>query len=128
MQRTYTSYTTMIHAIAFFTTGFASTTSHQAVVERQCRYDCLVALASFLELGHVQRPILILIHHAKDLLHALLRRVLVLGQFYHRAHHLVDGLDNRQHLVVADLPVAVDIVQLERPVELVLHLPPARHR
>ena len=38
------------------------------------------------------------------------------------ADHLVNGLDNLEHLVVADLAVAVNVVQLEGPVELVLHL------
>lgn len=41
-------------------------------------------------------------------------------------HHLVDGLDDAQHLVVANLAVAVNVVQLEGPVELVLHLAAAR--
>lgn len=39
-------------------------------------------------------------------------------------NHLVDSLDDRQHLFVADLSVAVDVVQLEGPVQLVLHLAP----
>jgi hypothetical protein len=41
-------------------------------------------------------------------------------------HHFIDGLDNGQHLVVADLAVAIDVVQLEGPVQLVLHLAPRR--
>jgi hypothetical protein len=36
--------------------------------------------------------------------------------------HLVNRLDNLQHFVVAYLAIAVDVVQLECPVELVLHL------
>lgn len=43
-------------------------------------------------------------------------------------HHLVDGLDDGQHLLVADLAVAVNVVQLKGPVQLVLHLAPRRHR
>lgn len=39
-------------------------------------------------------------------------------------YHLVDGLYNRQHLLIADLAVAVNVVQLEGPVELVFHLSP----
>lgn len=35
-------------------------------------------------------------------------------------HHFVDGLHDLQHLVVADLAVAVNVVQLEGPVELVV--------
>ena len=42
-------------------------------------------------------------------------------------YHLVDRLDNLEHLVVADLAVAINVVQLEGPVELVLHLAAARH-
>lgn len=40
-------------------------------------------------------------------------------------YHLVDRLDDSEHLVVADLAVAVDVVQLEGPVEFVFHLSPA---
>lgn len=43
-------------------------------------------------------------------------------------YHLVDRFDNGQHLVVRDLAVTVNIVQLERPVELVLHLAAGGHR
>lgn len=42
------------------------------------------------------------------------------------AYHFVDGFYDRQHLLVADLAIAVDIVQLERPVEFVLHFASAR--
>ena len=41
-------------------------------------------------------------------------------------YHLVDGFYDRQHLLVADLAVAIDVVQLEGPVELVLHLAATR--
>ena len=44
-----------------------------------------------------------------------------------RTYHLVDRLDNLQHLVVADLTVAVNVVELKGPVELVLHLAAARN-
>ena len=37
-------------------------------------------------------------------------------------YHLVDSLHNCQHLLVADLAVAVDIVELERPIKLIFHL------
>lgn len=43
-----------------------------------------------------------------------------------RAYHLVNSLHDLEHLVVADLAVAVNVVELERPVELVLHLAPGR--
>lgn len=45
---------------------------------------------------------------------------------YKNTNHLVNGLDNLEHLVVADLAVAVNVVQLEGPVQLVLHLAAAR--
>lgn len=44
-----------------------------------------------------------------------------------RWYHFVDGLDNLEHFVVADLAVSVNVVQLEGPVELVLHLAAARN-
>ena len=31
------------------------------------------------------------------------------------AHHLVDCLHDLEHLIVRDAPIAVDVVQLERP-------------
>ena len=37
-------------------------------------------------------------------------------------YHFVDGLYNGQHLLVAYLAVAINVVQLERPIQLVLHL------
>jgi hypothetical protein len=43
------------------------------------------------------------------------------------AYHLVDGFHNGKHLLVGDLAVAVNVVEVERPVELVLHLAAARH-
>ena len=79
-------------------------------------------VSTHLKLRHIQTPILILIHHPKNLPHPLLRRILIFRQFHHTPHHLVNRLDNRQHLVVGNLPVAVDVVELEGPVELVLHL------
>lgn len=42
-------------------------------------------------------------------------------------NHLVDSLNDRQHLFVADLSVAINVVQLEGPVQLVLHLAPTRY-
>lgn len=44
------------------------------------------------------------------------------GEYY----HLVNRLDNLEHFVVRDLAVAVNVVQLEGPVQLVLHLAAAR--
>lgn len=73
------------------------------------------------KLIQIQTAILILIHHLEDLLHALLRRVLILGQLDHTADHLVDGIDDRQHLLIRDLAVAVEVVQLKGPIQLILH-------
>jgi len=44
-----------------------------------------------------------------------------------RQYHLVYRLNNLQHLVIANLAVPVNIVQLKRPIELVLHLATARN-
>jgi hypothetical protein len=43
------------------------------------------------------------------------------------AYHLVDCLHDLQHLVVADLAIAINVVELEGPIQLVFHLPPRRH-
>ena len=37
-------------------------------------------------------------------------------------YHLVDSLDNLEHLVVANLAIAVNVIQLESPIQFVLHL------
>lgn len=42
-------------------------------------------------------------------------------------YHLIDRLDDLQHLVVTNLAVAVNVVELERPVELVLERSAGRH-
>ena len=44
-----------------------------------------------------------------------------------RTYHLVDCLNNLQHLLITNLAVSIDVIQLERPFELVLHLPTTRH-
>jgi hypothetical protein len=38
------------------------------------------------------------------------------------AYHFIDGLHDGQHLVVTDLAVAVNVVELKGPIQLVLHL------
>jgi hypothetical protein len=42
-------------------------------------------------------------------------------------YHLVDSLNDSQHFIVTNFAVSVDIVQLECPVQLILHLAPARY-
>ena len=39
------------------------------------------------------------------------------------AYHLVNRFYNLQHLIIADLAVTINIVQLERPIKFILHLP-----
>ena len=51
----------------------------------------------------------------------------VCGNWRWGTYHLVDRFNNLEHLIVANLPVSVYVVQLESPIELVLHLAPARH-
>lgn len=41
--------------------------------------------------------------------------ILVGGQLDHLSRHVIDRLDNLEHLVVRDQAVVVDVVQLERP-------------
>jgi len=43
-----------------------------------------------------------------------------------QTHHLIDRLDNPQHLFIRDPPIAIDIVQLKRPIQLILHLASTR--
>jgi len=45
----------------------------------------------------------------------LLGRILVLGKLDHLTGHLVNTPDDGQHLVVGDVPILVDVVQLESP-------------
>lgn len=40
----------------------------------------------------------------------------------HVTYHFVDGFHNLEHFVVGDLAVAVNVVELKGPVELILHL------
>ena len=42
--------------------------------------------------------------------------------------HLVNGLDDGQHLIVADLTIAIDVVQLKCPIQFILHLASRRDR
>lgn len=37
-------------------------------------------------------------------------------------YHLIDSFHNCQHLLVADLSITINVVQLESPIQLVLHL------
>ena len=42
-------------------------------------------------------------------------------------YHLIDRLDNRQHLIIANLSITINIIELEGPIKLILHLSPARN-
>lgn len=59
--------------------------------------------------------VVVQVHEGKDLVDALLGRVLVRRELDHLARHVVDRLDDLEHLVVRDEAVVVDVVQLERP-------------
>jgi len=43
-----------------------------------------------------------------------------------QTHHLINRLDNPQHLFIRDPSIAINIVQLKRPIQLILHLPATR--
>ena len=45
------------------------------------------------------------------------------GQFTLKTHHSVDCCDDLQHLSLGDVPVAVKVVHVEGPLQLVLELP-----
>lgn len=42
-------------------------------------------------------------------------------------YHLVNSFNNLEHFFIANLAIAIDIVELESPVELILHLAAARN-
>ena len=56
--------------------------------------------------------------YLEDALDVLARRVLVDARVGEAAHHVVDGADDVQHLVTADVAVAVDVVEAEDPLQL----------
>jgi len=92
-----------------------------------------------------------LVHLGKDLVHTLLGRVLIGGQLDHGAHHLVNGLNNAEHLIptepqvgkvqlqaragketslgvsLCDHAVVVKVVELEGPGELLLQVTAGGH-
>jgi len=96
--------------------------SYQPVVQREGRDDGLVPLAALLELGHVQASVFVLVHHPEDLPYSFFGGIFVFGEFDHGTNHFIDGLHDGQHLVVTDLAVAVNVVELKGPIQLVLHL------
>lgn len=57
--------------------------SDQAIIQRECRYYSLVSLAAFLEFGHIEASILVLIHHSEYLPDSLLGRIFVFWQLDH---------------------------------------------
>lgn len=44
-----------------------------------------------------------------------------------QTYHLVDSLNNSQHFLVTDLSITIDIIELECPIEFILHLATAGH-
>lgn len=44
-----------------------------------------------------------------------------------RTHHLVDGFDDSEHLFVTDLSIPIYVVELECPVEFILHFATTSH-
>lgn len=96
--------------------------SNQVLVQVEGGADCGIPLAALSELLERQFAVLVLVHHVEDLGDPLLRGVLVLWQLNHAADHLVDGVHDLEHLVVGDVPVVVDVVELEGPDEFLVHL------
>lgn len=43
-----------------------------------------------------------------------------------RTYHLVNRLNNSQHLLITDLSITIDIIQLKRPLQFILHVPSTR--
>lgn len=58
--------------------------------------------------------------HVKYSLHVFFGGVFVDHRFGESAHHLVDGRHNVCHLVLGDEAVAIDIVQIESPLQSLL--------
>jgi hypothetical protein len=119
---------------------------YQPIIQRQSADDRLIPLTPFLEFFHIQMAVLVLVHHAKDFLDSFFGRVFVFGEFDHGAdlqsisnhpfnpgntgkgaYHLIYSLHNSQHLIVTYLPIAINIVQLKRPIQFILHLAARRH-
>ena len=114
--------------------------SDQTVIKRKCRYYGLISLAPFLEFGHIKASVFVLIHHPEYLPYPLLGSIFVFWQLDHRtnlfskhqskfchalspgAYHLIYRFYDLQHLFIANLAIAIDIIELESPVQLVLHL------
>jgi hypothetical protein len=105
-------------------------------------HDGRILLRTLLELFIVQFGVLVQIHLSEQLVDSLQRhhvpsisvgssraernrtarspthlfgRILILGKLDHLTGHLVDTPDDGQHLVIGDVPILVDVVQLEGP-------------
>ena len=63
----------------------------------------------------------------KNLVSPFLWRALVFGHFHNRAHHLVDGPDDLQHLGSRDVTVAIKVVHAERPFQFLLEFSARGH-
>lgn len=61
-----------------------------------------------------------LLTYLEDSLHVVFGCVLVDGGLCVPAHHLVDGVDDVQHLLLGDDAVAVDVVEREGPLQPLL--------
>eukprot|EP01139_Manchomonas_bermudensis_P000173 Amastigsp_a167_453.p1 type:complete len:241 gc:universal Amastigsp_a167_453:348-1070(+) len=98
----------------------SSTHLQKPVVKLKRRNDARVVLGADLELLQSQLVVRVLVHRRKDLLHALLGCVLVGWHFGDVAHHQVNRRDDLCHFLARDHVVVVDVVQLERPLQLLI--------
>jgi hypothetical protein len=59
--------------------------------------------------------VLVQVHQREDLVDTLLGGVLIGRQLDHLTRHVVNRLNNLEHLVVGNEAVVVDVVELESP-------------
>lgn len=82
---------------------------HQPVIQGQGTDDRLIPFTAFLELLDIETPILILVHHSKDLFDAFLWRVFVFRQLNHRPDLYRGGLAIKHH---SNIPTKEDSYHL----------------
>ena len=90
--------------------------------------DGRVRLCPVNKLLQRETPVLVSVHLPKNLVRPFLGRRLVFRHLHDGADHLVDGADNLEHLVPGDVAVAVKVVHVKGPAELVLELASRRDR
>jgi len=58
--------------------------SYESVIQRERRYNRLIALRAFLEFSHIKTAVLVFVHHTEDLAYTLLRSIFIFWKLHHR--------------------------------------------